>query len=94
MVASDGGLFSFGDARFYGSLGGIRLVRPIEAMVATPDGHGYWMVASDGGVFCFGDAGFHGSMGGHTLSAPIAGMVANGTGYTLIGQDGRTYPFP
>ncbi len=93
LVASDGGIFTFGDAGFYGSLGGVQLVKPIEAMVATPDGRGYWMVASDGGVFCFGDAVFKGSMGGQTLSAPIAGMIPNGTGYTLIGQDGRTYPF-
>ena len=93
MVASDGGIFAFGDAPFHGSLGGIRLVKPIEAMVATPDGRGYWMVASDGGIFAFGDATFHGSMGGHVLSAPIAGMVPNGNGYTLIGQDGKTYPF-
>ncbi len=93
MVASDGGVFAFGDAGFYGSLGGVRLVEPIEAMVATPDGKGYWMVASDGGVFCFGDAVFRGSLGGQTLSAPIAGMIPDGSGYTLIGQDGRTYPF-
>ncbi|HET6873655.1 MAG TPA: GH25 family lysozyme [Acidimicrobiales bacterium] len=93
LVASDGGVFSFGDAPFYGSLGNVKLVRPIEAMVATPDGKGYWMVASDGGVFCFGDAVFRGSLGDKTLSAPIAGLVAWGDGYTLIGQDGRTYPF-
>jgi hypothetical protein len=31
--------------------------------------------------------------GGQTLSAPIAGMIPNGSGYTLIGQDGQLYPF-
>jgi hypothetical protein len=93
LVASDGGIFTFGDAPFYGSLGSIHLTKPIEAMIATPDGRGYWMVASDGGIFSFGDAAFHGSLGGRTLSAPIAGMIPNGTGYTLIGQDGQLYPF-
>jgi ribosomal protein L24E len=93
LVASDGGVFSFGDAPFYGSTGSLTLNKPIEAMVATPDGHGYWMVASDGGIFAFGDAAFHGSMGGQTLSAPISGMIPNGSGYTLIGQDGQLYPF-
>ena len=29
FVASDGGIFSFGDAKFYGSTGAIRLARPI-----------------------------------------------------------------
>ena len=57
LVASDGGVFTFGDARFYGSLGGQHLNRPIVGMAVTPDGGGYWLVASDGGVFSFGDRG-------------------------------------
>ena len=27
------------------------------------------------------------------FTAPIAGMIPHGAGYTLIGQDGQTYPF-
>ena len=65
LVASDGGIFSYGDATFYGSTGAIRLNKPIVGMAATPDGKGYWLVASDGGVFTFGDAGFYGSTGAH-----------------------------
>ena len=49
LVASDGGVFSFGDATFYGSTGALRLNAPIVGMAATPDGGGYWLVASDGG---------------------------------------------
>ena len=64
MVASDGGIFTFGDARFYGSTGSIALNRPIVGMTSTPDGQGYWLVASDGGIFTFGDASFYGSAGG------------------------------
>ncbi len=51
LVASDGGVFSFGDADFYGSTGAIRLNSPIVGIAPTPTGKGYWMVASDGGVF-------------------------------------------
>jgi hypothetical protein len=36
--ASDGGIFSFGDAQFYGSTGAIHLNQPIVAMKSTPDG--------------------------------------------------------
>ena len=68
-VASDGGIFAFGGARFYGSMGGNHLNKPIVGMAATPDGKGYWLVASDGGVFAFGDARFYGSMGGAHLNA-------------------------
>ena len=53
-VASDGGIFSFGDATFYGSRGGQSLSKPMVAMAATPDGRGYWEVASDGGIFSYG----------------------------------------
>jgi ribosomal protein L24E len=70
-VASDGGVFSFGDAKFYGSMGNKRLNEPIVAAAATPDGKGYWEVASDGGIFSFGDAKFYGSMGGRRLNKPI-----------------------
>jgi hypothetical protein len=63
LVATDGGVFSFGDAGFRGSMGGVPLNRPVRGMVAAGDG--YLMVASDGGVFAFGDrVPFHGSLGG------------------------------
>ena len=51
LVASDGGIFTFGDAGFYGSMGGQPLNQPIVGMASTPDGRGYWFVASDGGIF-------------------------------------------
>ena len=56
LVASDGGIFSYGDAYFYGSTGSITLNKPVVGMAATPSGHGYWLVASDGGIFSYGDA--------------------------------------
>ncbi len=75
LVASDGGVFAFGDAGFYGSTGGMVLNRPIVGMASTPDGRGYWLVASDGGIFAFGDAPFLGSTGNLVLSRPIVGMA-------------------
>ena len=76
LVAADGGIFSFGDAAFFGSMGGAHLNQPIVGMAATPDGKGYWEVAADGGIFSFGDAAFFGSMGGAHLNQPIVGMPA------------------
>ena len=75
LAASDGGIFAFGDARFYGSTGNMTLNRPIVAITATPTGHGYWLAASDGGIFAFGDAGFHGSTGSLLLNRPIVAMA-------------------
>jgi hypothetical protein len=77
LVASDGGIFSFGDAQFFGSTGAMTLNKPIVAMTATPDGKGYWLVASDGGIFSFGDAQFFGSTGAMTLNKPIVAMTAS-----------------
>ena len=85
-VASDGGIFTFGNAAFYGSMGGKPLNRPIVGMAATPDEDGYWLVASDGGIFSYGDAGFFGSTGGTPLVAPVVGMATHaGRGRVLAG---------
>ena len=57
MVASDGGVFSFGDAHFYGSLAPYRSARRrSSASSPTRTGHGYWLELADGEVFGFGDA--------------------------------------
>ena len=73
-MASDGGIFAFGDAGYFGSTGGQILRKPVVGIAASPDGEGYWEVASDGGIFSFGSTSFAGSMGGHLLDAPIVGM--------------------
>jgi len=95
IATADGGVFAFGDAVFYGSLGSLALEGPVVGIAATPDGRGYWLVAMDGGVFAFGDAAFYGSMGGHTLNRPIVGMAAapGGRGYWLVASDGGIFAF-
>jgi len=95
MVASDGGIFTFGNAGFDGSAGSLPLNRPVVAMASTASKNGYWMVASDGGIFNYGDAGFHGSMGGKPLNQPIVGMAAtpDGGGYWLVASDGGIFSF-
>ena len=64
LVASDGGIFSYGDAPFEGSAGGLPLAKPIVGLTANPGGGGYWLVASDGGIFNYGFARFFGSAAG------------------------------
>ena len=95
LVADDGGIFSFGDAGFFGSTGALRLNRPIVGMAATPSGLGYWLVASDGGIFAFGDARFFGSTGAIALARPITGVAAtsSGDGYWLVASDGGVFSF-
>ena len=38
LIAADGGVFSFGDAKFHGSTGGLKLVAPMVAMRPSPVG--------------------------------------------------------
>jgi Putative Ig domain/Photosynthesis system II assembly factor YCF48 len=106
LIGSDGGVFSFGSAQFYGSTGGLHLQRPVVGMSPTSNRGGYWMVGSDGGVFAFGNAGFVGSIPGlglhpagsglpGSLNAPIVGMVPSrdGGGYFMVASDGGVFAF-
>jgi len=97
LVASDGGIFPFGNAGGYGSTGNVRLNQPIVGMAALADGSGYWLVAADGGIFPFGNALNHsyGSAGGIHLNKPVVGMAPtpDGNGYWLVASDGGIFPF-
>ena len=106
LVGSDGGIFTFGSAQFYGSTGNLRLQRPVVGITPTRDRGGYWLVASDGGIFSFGDSGFYGSIPGvglhpagsglpNSLRAPIVGMVpsSDGGGYFMVASDGGVFAF-
>ena len=93
LLAADGGAFTFGDAVFRGSAGGIRLNQPIVA-AATAGAAGYWEAAGDGGVFAYG-VPFLGSMGGTRLNQPVVGMAStpSGRGYWLVARDGGIFTF-
>jgi Pro-kumamolisin, activation domain/IPT/TIG domain len=95
FVASDGGVFDYGDAAFWGSTGSIQLNAPVVGMADTPSTNGYWLVASDGGIFNYGDARFFGSMGGQHLNKPIVGLAAapGGSGYWMVASDGGIFNF-
>jgi hypothetical protein len=90
-----GGVATYGDAGFFGSMAGHPLDSPINHIVASPDGRGYWLVAADGGTFAFGDAQFRGSMGGRLLNAPVVDLAPtpSGRGYWLVASDGGIFAF-
>jgi hypothetical protein len=78
MVASDGGVFAFGDARFEGSCPGIGGCSG-AAVAVVPDatGGGYWVVTALGRGANFGDAPNDGDMSGTRLNGPI--IAASGS---------------
>ena len=95
LAAADGGIFTFGNAGYFGSMGGQHLNQPVVGMAPTNDHGGYWEVATDGGIFTFGDAGYFGSTGNIHLNAPIVGMAADPAtgGYWLVASDGGIFAF-
>jgi hypothetical protein len=54
LVASDGGVFSFGDAGFFGSTGGTGSKVPTVGLISSPDGNGYGIVDANGAMTHFG----------------------------------------
>lgn len=93
-ATGDGGVFTHGDAGFYGSATSIPLFAPVIDFASTADGTGYWLLASDGGVFTFGAAAFVGSAAG-TGTVPFVAIepTPSGGGYWIARADGAIFPF-
>ena len=94
MVASDGGVFAFGDARFEGSCPGIGGCNG-AAVAVVPDatGNGYWVVTSTGAVYTFGDATNFGVPGPQNSAITSAVATSNGQGYWILDGAGQVFPF-
>jgi endoglucanase len=103
LVASDGQIYCFGDAVFYGDtvVSGSRRLHHVDGaivgMATTPDDTGYWEVASDGSIYAFGDARYFGpvkALHGHRAK-PVVGMIStpDGDGYWEVASGGHLYPF-
>ena len=93
LLGRDGGIFSFGDAAFYGSMGAVRLNGPIIDLAPTPTGHGYWLLGRDGGIFSFGDARFFGSAADANETFTSIAVSEGGDGYWLIAENGDVRHF-
>jgi hypothetical protein len=96
LAQRNGGVFSFGDARYFGSLPGQgTTVNDVVGIAATPGGGGYWLVSAGGSVYPFGDAASHGSLPalGIQVSDIVAILSPDAGGYWLVGADGAVYAF-
>jgi hypothetical protein len=94
MVASDGGVFGFGDAKFAGSCPGMGGCSG-AAVAVMPDasGNGYWLVTATGNIYTFGDAPYFGAPG--PQASPITSAVAtpDGHGYWILESDGQVFAY-
>ncbi len=93
MVASDGGVFAFGDARFAGSCPGIGgCAGPAVAVMPDATGNGYWLVTATGNVYAFGDAPYLGAPD-RPVNVTSAVRTPDGGGYWILFADGVVVPF-
>ena len=95
---ADGGVFTFGQSRFYGSLPGIhKHVNDIMAILPSSTATGYVLVGADGGAFVFGSGvRFYGSLPGQGVRvSDVVGiaLTPDDGGYFMAGADGNVYGF-
>jgi hypothetical protein len=94
LFATDGGVFAYGDANFYGSAAHINLQKPIVSAQPLPNDNGYILFAADGGVFTYGAANYFGSGVTLHLHDIVGGaMTHSGNGYWLFGRDGGVFTY-
>ena len=91
----DGGVFAYGDARYFGGMAGKPLNAPVVGLAPCRGADGYWLVSRDGGVFAFGAAPYFGSAARTQLRAPIVDIerTPSGQGYWLAAADGGVFAF-
>jgi len=86
LVAADGGVFTFGDAKFHGS-GGSKFFGVVIDMAPGANGRGYWLLNSVGQVFTLGQVPYYGDVfrrniglaTGIAATAPLLGPRRDGT---------------
>ena len=89
MVAADGGVFAFGDAKFAGRCPGIGgCAGPAVAVMPDASGNGYWLITKTGTVYTFGDAPLPRRPGAQ--SSPITSATATPDGKRLLDPRRRT----
>ena len=94
MVASDGGVFAFGDAHFAGSCPGIGgCAGAAVAVMPDSSGKGYWVVTQTGNVYGFGDAPYFGAPGNTGSPVTSAVRTPNGGGYWILTANGTVYNY-
>ena len=75
MLSSDGSIYAFGDAPYFGGVGGCTNYGGARRLLPTPTGNGYWIATANGSVIPFGDArrlGFPALLNG----SPVALMLS------------------
>ncbi|MGD0393177.1 MAG: hypothetical protein ABSC41_11090 [Acidimicrobiales bacterium] len=92
MVASDGGVFAFGDAAFEGSCPAIGGCAGAGEVVMPANGNGYWLVTTSGDVYAFGGAPYLGGPGAQGIVTSGA-HTRSGQGYWILFRYGQVFHY-
>lgn len=94
-AGADGGVFAYGDARYFGGAAGEDLAAPVVDLVPTVDRRGYTLLGADGGVLNFGNAPFHGGLAGIDIRGEAVGLARTpeGDGYWIATSAGPVFAF-
>ena len=91
VVGHNGGVRTFGPARFYGAKSSEFLRKEAVAIESRPQADGYWILTKGGRVYGLGAARSRGSAFG-VVAADIA-STSTGSGYWVLGRSGGIFAF-
>ena len=95
ILTSFGGIYSFGNATYYGNLIDHGYPGPTVGLAETQRGHGYEILNTSGAIYSFGDAGYFGSLLDHHYPGRgvAISMTPSGGGYAILTAAGAIYSF-
>ena len=96
LVSMDGGIFTFGDAKYFGSMAEKQTPGPDSWLRPHAGREGLLVAATHGEVYAFGDAGYYGSLGATNLhNIPIVAIAPSfdGKGYWIVQGGGEVIAY-
>ncbi|HEX6348401.1 MAG TPA: hypothetical protein VF160_03305 [Candidatus Dormibacteraeota bacterium] len=95
ILTGFGGIYSFGNAGYYGNLIDRGYPGPAIGLAETPDGLGYDILNTAGAIYTFGDAQYHGNLLDHGYPSPAVAIAVtpSGGGYAILNSSGALYTF-
>ncbi|GAC1327473.1 MAG: hypothetical protein NVSMB17_01520 [Candidatus Dormibacteria bacterium] len=95
ILNQGGGIYSFGDATYYGNLIDHGYPGPAVGLGETPDGHGYNILTTSGAIYSFGNANYYGNLLDHGYPGPATALsfTPAGGGYAILTRGGGIYTF-
>jgi hypothetical protein len=95
ILTSFGGIYTFGQAKYFGNLIDHGYSGPATGLSAMPDGGGYAILTSYGALYTFGDARYYGNLLDHHYPGRAIALsyTPTGNGYVILTDAGTLYTF-